>query len=144
MQILVFVAILGMISILGVGYLSNDIELWIQSYGVGDGIIESPVLNSELSLIIERVDTPDGPDDFITACEFTSLDTDLVAGTILYCKLYDGPVLETSYIIATGLVELENTVLMGNVIPIPITEFSFEDSNHVDFVQNVLVEVQEP
>ena len=129
---------------MGIGYLGNDIELWIQGFGVGDGIIESPVGDTELSLIIDRVNTPDGPEDFIIACEFTSLDTDLLAGTKLYCKLFDGPVLGSSYVIATGFLELQQTVLMGSVIPIPINNFSFDGSNNVDNVGNVLVEVQEP
>ena len=144
MQALVIIAMLGVISFLGVGYMSNDVELWIQSFGVGDGIIESPVENTELSIIIERVDTPEGPDDFITTCEFTSLDTDLLIGTKLYCKLYDGVDLESAFIIATGFVMLDQLVQMGNVIPIQITDLSFEDSNNMDFVANVLVEVQEP
>ena len=102
------------------------------------------VENTELSIIIERIDTPEGPDDFITTCEFTSLDTDLLMGTKLYCKLYDGVDIEAAFIIATGFVKLDQLVQMGTVIPIQITDLSFEDSNNMDFVANVLVEVQEP
>ncbi len=144
MQALVFMAIFGVISVFGVGFLGNDVQLWIQEFGVGEGDIDSPVLGTELSLLIERVETPDGPDDFITACEFTSVDTDLLLGTKLYCKLFNGPNVETALIIATGFVKLGGGVDKNTVIPIPINEFAFVDSNHVDFVENVLVEVQNP
>ncbi len=144
MQALVFIAIFGVISIFGVGFLGNDMKLWIQEFGVGEGDIDSPVLGTELSLLIERVETPNGPDDFITACEFTSLDTDLDQGTKIHCKLFNGPNIETALIIATGFVELNQLVPMNTVIPILITELAFADSNHVDFVENVLAEVQNP
>ena len=139
MKSLLLIAIFAAIGVLGVGYLNNDINLWIQEFGVGEGIIQSPVIETELSILI----TPDGPDDFITACEFTSIDTDLIAGTKIYCKLYDGPDIKTAGIIATGFIKLDPLVPMNTIISIPINEFSFEGSNNVDFVQNVLIEIQE-
>ena len=149
MQVLVIIGVLGVVSLLGVGYMGNDVELWIQSFGVGDGLIESPVIGTDLSLIIDTINTPNGPGDFITFCEFTSIDSDLLAGTKLYCKLYDGADIITSYIIATGFVELVQDVPMGTTIPIEIDNCTITcntigGSNSVNFVVNALVEVQEP
>ena len=144
MNILVLVAIFGFVALLGVGYLGNDVNLWIQQFGVGEGDIESPVTNTALTLQITRVNTPNGFDDFITQCNFVSLDVDLLPGTKLYCKLFDGTDIQTSFILASGFVELTDTVLAGNIIPIPITTFLFPQSNNVDFIQNTIVEIQNP
>ena len=143
MNSIVLIGIFAAVGVLSVGYLNNDISLWLQEFGVGEGIIMSPVEATELSLQIDEVDTPDGPADLITACEFTSIDTDLLPGTKIYCKLLDFSDIKTASIIATGFIELENFVPMNTLIPITINEFSFIGSNNVDFVQNVLIEIQE-
>jgi hypothetical protein len=141
MHALVFIAILGIVSLLSVGYLGNDVELWIQSFGVGEGDIISPVIDTDITL---RMDSTNGIDYFITHCEFTSLNTDLPIGTKLYCKLYDGPDINTAFIIATGYLELTQLETAGNVISIPITQFPPATTTiDVDLVKNVLVEVQE-
>lgn len=144
MHLLVFVAIVGVAGVLGVGYLGNDVNLWIQQFGVGEGIIESPVTDTELTLQIERVNNPVGFDDFIVQCNFVSLDVDLQPGTKLYCKLFDGIDINASFILASGFVELTDPVPAGEIIEIPITTFLFSGSNNVDFVQNTLVEIQNP
>ena len=144
MHLLVFVAIFGVVGILGVGYLGNDVNLWIQQFGVGEGDIESPVINTELTLLITRVNNANGFDDFITQCNFVSVDVDLLAGTKLYCKLFDGTDINSSFILASGFIELTNTVLAGDIIEIPINTFLFAGSNNVDFVQNTIVEIQNP
>ena len=101
----------------------------------------SPVDETELTILIE----PDGNGgDIITACEFTSVNVDLPAGTKIYCKLLDASDIQSASIIATGFIELDALVPMNTVILIPINEFSFLGSNNVDFVQNVLIEIQEP
>lgn len=144
MHLLVFVAVIGALGMLGVGYLGNDVNLWIQEFGVGEGDVESPVLDSELTLVITRVNNPNGFDDFITQCDFVSVDVDLFPGTKLYCKLFDGTDINASFILASGFVELTSTVLAGDIIHIPIDTFLFPGSNNVDFIQNTLVEIQNP
>jgi len=139
-QALLFIAILGIVSLLSVGYLGNDVELWIQGFGIGEGDIVSPVIDTDITLLM---DSANGVDYFITHCEFTSLDTDLPAGTKLFCKLYDGVDIKTASIIATGFFMLPDEVLMGNPIPIQINQFSSGNMIDVDLVKNVIVEVQE-
>ena len=144
MQPLLFIGILGVIAILGVGYLGNDILLMVQSWGVGEGDILSPVTDTHLTLQITRVNKPGGFDDFITRCDFTSLDDDLQAGTILFCKLYEGTDINTSNIFAEGTITLPNTVTAGTPVQIPITIFAFANSNDVDYIRNAAVLVQAP
>jgi len=135
---------MGAIGILGVGYLGNDITLMIQSWGVGEGDIISPVTDTDLTIQITRVNKPGGFDDFITRCDFTSLVENLPIGTKLFCKLYEGTDINTSNVFAEGIFELPNAVSAGTPIPIPITMFAFTNSNDVDYVHNVAVLVQNP
>ncbi len=145
MQAIIFIAVIAAIATLGVGYLSNDIELWVQEFGVGEGDILSPVIGSELTINIERVDnTFGGFDDFIVSCGYVSLDVDLLAGTKLFCKLFDAPDLDASLVIATGFFELLVDVPAGQVIPITIDTTAYPKANKVDYVRQVLVEVQNP
>ena len=144
MQPLLVIAILGGIAILGVGYLGNDILLMIQSWGVGEGDILSPVTRTDLTLQITRVNRPGGFDDFITRCDFTSLDDALPAGTNLFCKLYEGTNINTSNVFAEGTFTLPNAVPAGTPIQIPITIFVFPNSNDVDYIRNAAVLVQAP
>ena len=152
MQLFVFIAVLAAVSLLGVGYLGNDVELWIQQFGVGEDNIESPVTDAGLTIILDRINgyTLDGftaipsHKDLITLCEFTSQTEPLLAGTKLYCKLLDGMDIETSFIIATGFIELTEDVAAGVPIPIPIDMFSFENSHDADNVLNVIIEVIAP
>ena len=134
-----------MISLLGVGYLGNDVELWIQQVGIGEGDIESPVMDTDLIVQIVRTGTPPNHDDFIVQCDFTSNSVPLLEGTILFCKLYNGEDIPSSFVIAEGSIELLDEYPAGSTIEIPITPpFSFTDANNVKFVRNVAVLVQNP
>ena len=129
---------------LGVGYLGNDIDLWTQDYGIGDGDIPPPITTSDLTILITRVNTSPGFNDLITGCEFTSTEA-LLPGTTLYCKLFQGPDVRTAPVIATGF---ETIGLLGlptdTPFVIPIEETSFTNSNDVDLIQTILVEIQNP
>jgi len=143
MQLFVFLAILAGVSILGVGYLGNDIALWAQDYGVGDGDIPTPITTSDLRILITRVNTASGFDDLITGCEFTTVDV-LLPGTTLYCKLFQGPDVRTAAVIATGFKEILTSDLPSDTFIIDITDTSFFNSNDVDYVKTVAVEIQNP
>ena len=130
---------------LSVGYLANDVKLWMQDYGVGDGDIPTPIMTSNLKILITRFNTPTGFIDLITGCEFTSVDKDLPSGTKLSCNLFQGPDVRTAAVIATGLEEIAPPGLLSNTpFIIPIEQTSFMNSNDVRYVQNVAVEIQKP
>ena len=130
---------------LGAGYLGNDIKLWAQDFGVGDGDITPPITTSNLKILITRVTRSTGFDDLITGCEFTSAEA-LLPGTKLYCKLFQGPDVRTAAVIATGFKKIDPPGLSSNTpINIPIDQTSiFFNSNDVDFVQTIAVEIQNP
>ena len=144
MQALVILAIMFAIGALGVGYLSNDFVAVVQQFGVGSGIIPNPVMGTDLTLQIQRVQKPGGFDDLITQCNFTSIDVNLPTGTKLFCKLYEGRNIKTSNVFAEGSITLNAPVPAGMVIEIPITVFVFPNSNDVDYVHNAAVLVQTP
>ena len=145
MQLFVLLAILAGLSALSVGFLGNDIKLWMQDYGVGDGDIPTPIMTSNLKILITRVNTATGFDDLITGCEFTSVDKDLLSGTTLYCKLFQGPDVRTAAVIATGFKQIDPPGLLSNTpTTIDITDKSFLNSNDVTYVENVAVEIQNP
>src|SRR3990172_3565624 len=144
MQLFVLLAILAGLSALSVGFLGNDIKLWMQDYGVGDGDIPTPIMTSNLKILITRENTATGFDDLITACEFTSVDKDLLPGTKLYCKLFQGPDVRTAAVIATGFKEILTSDLPSDTFIIDITDTSFFNSNDVDYVKTVAVEIQNP
>lgn len=129
---------------LSAGYLGNDIVLWAQDYGVGDGDIPSPIMTSNLKILITRIGPATGFDDLITGCEFTSVDKPLLAGTKLYCKLFQGPDITTSAVIASGFKPILSDLPIDSIITIDITDKSFFNSNDVDFIKNVAIEIQNP
>jgi hypothetical protein len=137
-------AILGIVGTLGIAYLSNDVNLWIQQVGLGEADILSPVDQTQLSIQIEQI----GNEYFITACNFTSVNMPLLPGTKLYCKLYNSPDITNSLIIATGFLEIDPLgvgIPAGTLIPIPINMFaSGGPTVNANLVKNVLVEVQNP
>ncbi len=153
MKSLVFLAVFVVIGVVSIASLDNNIDAWIQEFGVGMGGIDSPLSITDLTANIERAEgfvlvdeftVEEGFKDFIVECEFVSVDVPLLAGTKLYCKLLDSMDFETAGIIATGFLELTDDVPAGQVISIPITVFGFEDANSVDNVKNILIEIQNP
>jgi hypothetical protein len=134
-----------MLSLLGVGYLANDVEVWIQQVGIGEGDIESPVTDTDLIIQIVRTGTPPNHNDHIVQCDFTSNALPLLEGTTLFCKLYNGEDIPSSFVIAEGSIVLSSDYPAGTTIEIPITSpFSFSDANNVKYVRNVAVLVQNP
>ncbi len=75
MQPILMLAIVGVAAVaLGTGFLNNNIELWIQEFGVGSGDIETPVDHVQVDFNIEqRIDTTaEGTyKNVIDMCEFT-------------------------------------------------------------------------
>src|SRR3989344_3884155 len=143
MQALMILAIMFAIGAVGVGYLGNDFVTAVQRYGIGAGDIPSPVEGTDLIVNIHRVGTPPNHDDFLVGCDFTSNTVDLLTGTKLFCKAYNGMDIKTSTLVAEGMVELLNDVTAGTVIPIPIDTFAFTN-NDLDQIKNVAVLIQNP
>jgi len=150
---LVVLAVFAAIAVVGVASLDNNIEVWIQEFGAGLGEIESPLSVTDLTANIERAEgfvlvdeltVEEGYKDLIVSCEFVSVDVPLLAGTKLYCKLLDSMDARTAGIIASGFLELTDDVPAGEVIFILITTIGSENSNSVENVKNILIEVQNP
>lgn len=141
MQALTILVIMFAIGAIGVGYLGNDFVAAVQMYGIGTGDIMSPVEGTDLILNIHRVGTPPNHNDFLVGCDFTSNTVDLLTGTKLFCKAYSGVDIKTSVVVAEGVIELQNDVAAGTVIPIPITMLALND---VDQIKNVAVLIQNP
>ena len=146
MNILIFFGILAGVAIFGVGYLNNDLALWTQDYGIGDGDIPSPVMGSNLNILITRTNIPGGGhNDVITACEFTSEVKDLVEGTKIYCKLLQGPDVRTAAVIATGFKTIASPGLTATTPTIiDIDPPAIFQANDIDNVKSVLIEIQDP
>ncbi len=153
MKSLIFLAVFAVIAVVSAASLNNNIESWIQEFGVGIGGIDSPLSVTDLTANIERAEgfvlvdestVEEGFKDFIVSCEFVSVDVPLLAGTKLYCKLLDSMDARTAGIVASGFLELAGDVPAGEVIFIQITEIGSENANSVDNVKNILIEVQNP
>ena len=151
MQPILLVAIVAVaIAALSTGYLSNDIDLWTQQFGVGEEDIGTPVTNAGLTINIQREfdvtfqgNTPVtlGFNDLIVSCEFRSPDKDLLPGTKIFCKLLGHPDINIAQIVAEGDVTLETTIPAGSPITIPIDMIV---QNDVDFVHNIVIVFQDP
>ena len=77
MQPLLMLAIAGVAAVaLGTGFLNNDIELWIQDFGVGAGNIELPADHAIIDFNIVKVADGDFFKNVINKC-FVTLNADV-------------------------------------------------------------------
>ena len=128
-------AIVGVAAIaLGTGFLNNNIELWIQEFGVGSGDIETPVEHVTVDFNIEqRVVTPTTtPATFknvIDMCEFTI--TEVVGDpavanpqTKMTCKItgHDANWLSNGEIIAEGTICANSFGIGTHPIPLGVND----------------------
>jgi len=154
-QPIVFIAAIAVgATLLGTGILSggNEFQTWVQKLGTGEAEIGGSLIDAELTFVLDRMDgftldgftAIEGYKDVINECEFTSQTEVLLAGTKLFCKLLDGMDVETSTVIAEGILVLTEDVPPLQKIIIPVDMLAFDNSNNANIVQNVLVLVQAP
>ena|SRR3990172_155377 len=137
MQPILIIAILGVTAVaLGTGFLNNDIELWIQQFGVGSGDISSPTDHAYVDFTIAQAqDLQTGFfKNYVSECIVTPQDavgdplsTDKPSE--ITCKLTD----------INGNIIAEGTV-PGNFFPagVPVTvPITIDPLNIVTLVQNV-------
>jgi len=124
---------------LGAGFLGNTINLDVQSLGVGDATLVSPIDNAQIKFNIEKiVGNQNNFKNVIADCIIESED-DIVKNSKIFCKLTD----ENGNVAAEGQKVLE-TVLLANtptVIPIDDPEFI---ASQVQNVHDVILVVQSP
>ncbi len=130
MQPILMLAIVGVAAVaLGTGFLNNNIELWIQEFGVGSGNIETPVdhITIDFRIVQQEIATTGIFENVIDACLFT-LDSDVgdsaVANpqTELTCKLtgHDENWVSDGLIIAEGTICANSFPTSGNPYVIPM------------------------
>ena len=56
---------------LGTGFLGNDIELWIQQFGVGSGVIVSPIAHVQVDFLITQEPQSEGTFLNVADCVLT-------------------------------------------------------------------------
>ncbi len=123
-------AVVGVAAIaLGTGFLNNNIELWIQEFGVGSGDIETPVehITVDFRIVQQEVGTTGIFENVIDACLFT-LDSAVgdpnsdVKDSELTCKLtgHDANWIANGLIIAEGTICADSFPTAGNPYLIPM------------------------
>src|SRR3990172_3853445 len=124
MQPILIIAILGVTAVaLGTGFLNNDIELWIQQFGVGSGDISSPTDHAYVDFTIAQAqDQSTGFfKNYVSECIVTPQDNvgdpdSTVKPSEITCKLTD----INGNIIAEGTVS-GNFFLGGVPVPVPVS-----------------------
>ena len=73
MQAILMLAVVGVAAAaLGTGFLGNEIELWIQQFGVGSGVIETPIEHVQVDFdITQRQDQFGFFKNLVENCELT-------------------------------------------------------------------------
>lgn len=146
MQPIFLIAIIGAAGAMSVGYLSNDLTVTSQSFGVGVDTLDDVVTNVAITLGIERtngINLSANPahKDFITECKFRSTTEELAPNTRLICKLLDA---KNGNIIAEGSKTVPTTIPINTPITIPIDNFAFTNSNNANNVHDIFIIVQGP
>ena len=87
--VLAVIAVAGMT--LGTGFLGNDIELWIQQFGVGSGVIETPIDHVQVDFdITQRQDQFGFFKNLVENCVLT-IETPIGAEIGTFIRGDDGP-----------------------------------------------------
>lgn len=136
-------AIIGAAAAMSIGYLSNDISVSSQSFGVGDDTMESPITDASLTIRIVRTFGIISADykDLLTECVFRSTTEDLAPNTRLICKLLDAV---DGDIIAEGSKIVTTNIPNNTPVTIPIHNLAFTNANNAENVHDILIIVQGP
>jgi len=139
---IIFLAIIGAVGAMSIGYLGNGISLDAQELGVGETDIESPVASVGITAIIERTFNPVFTSDFkdlIVECTFRS-NEEVAKDSMITCKLLD----------ISGSVTAEGKKIVNPTLPpltpftIPIDYFEFTNANNINNVHDIVLIVQGP
>ena len=95
MQPILMLAVVGVAAAaLGTGFLGNDIELWIQQFGVGSGVIETPIDHVQVDFdITQRQDQFGFFKNLVENCELT-IETPIGAEIGTFIMGNDGALVE--------------------------------------------------
>lgn len=146
MQPIFIIAIIGAASAMSIGYLSNDINVNSQPFGVGEDTLNNPITNAVLTILIEKtyglnISLQPDSKDLITECAFRSNTVVLAPNTRLICKLLDAV---DGNVIAEGSKTVSTSIPVNTPVTIPIDNFAFEDSNNANNVHDIFIIVQGP
>jgi len=140
MQPLILLAIVGVAAVaLGMGSLTNIIDLDVQDFGVGEETIDSPVDNADVNFHIGQLSGEGVIYNVVDECSI-SADEDLGPGSLIFCKLTNS----IGGIVAEGHKTLTQTLFDGDTITVPITNFAFWNSHNVKNIHDVMVVIQAP
>ena len=124
---------------LGVGSLGNTITLDLQSLGVGERTLVSPITNADIKFNIEKIQgNQNNFKNVISDCFITS-EQDIDAMSHVFCKLTD----ENGNVVAEGVTWLSSTLNAGSILTIPIDDPNFLASQ-VQNIHDVVLVVQGP
>ena len=154
MQIL-YVLGLGIVvlSLMGTSLLAssgNNIELWAQPIGWGEGDLESPIDNAKVEILLDILEG-DPPITFVSACDFSSTE-DIPKGQgkaegVIICKILN----EDGNAIAEGSIPLTVSEVNSNVaydksetLRIDINQPISEDATHIDRFFDAMIIVEAP
>ena len=146
MQPIFILAIIGAAGAMSIGYLSNNIIVNPQSFGVGEDTFENPITNAVLTMRLDRtfgLNLSNNQDykDLIKECTFRSTTLALAPNTKLICKLLDA---KGGAIIAEGTKIVLTTIPVNNPVTIPIDNLAFTNANNANNVHDVFIIVQGP
>ncbi len=124
---------------LGVGSLGNVITLDLQSLGVGDATLLSPINNADIKFNIDKITGNQGNfKNVIGDCLITS-EQEIAAMSHVFCKLTD----KNGNVVAEGVTWNTNTVNAGSILEIPIDDPQGLASQ-VQNIHDVILVVQGP
>ncbi len=146
-RIIVLALAVAVISLMGTGVLAepwNEFDLWTQDLGWGEEALVSPVSQPTVEVrLIQVPNPPADPDNFITACIFTSI-IDIPAGAGLsqgsaICKLVD----DQGLAIAEGRVFFESYTASDD-LEVFISQMVFPGSNNNELIFDIKFIIQKP
>jgi hypothetical protein len=136
---ILFLAIIGAVGAMSIGYLGNDISLNAQELGVGETDIESPVASVGVNAMIERIGNTADFKDLIVECTFRGND-EVVKDSMITCKLLDN----SGSVIAEGKKIVDPTLPPLTPFTIPIDYFEFTNAHNINNVHDIVLVVQGP
>ena len=129
---MVIVAI-GAALAMSIGYLESNVDMtMVQTFGVGETDIQSPIDNVSVAAVVSRLGTTPQFKDFIIACVFESTEP-VEAGSFIICKLLS----ESGSVIGEGQVG-PTAVPANHRVTIPLTALQ------INTVHDIILVVQGP
>ena len=145
MQPIIWLAIVGVAAgALGTGMLSNTFFLNLQTLGVAETDLQSPIKTANIDFTLSKISGVHGQDPVyknrIVKCSFHT-PTTLGPGSTIICKLTDAD----NDVIAEGKIVLQKTYTGSSpYLFIPIEQVAFDDANNVQNVHDEKIVVLGP